>query len=407
MKIRSITVFLHPELPLQDNIQMKQAGSFIEAARHCFKGAGYEVQTTRLATTPFCTYVPDLQAETVTGLAKELSAGSKMAGFDYVSMGPALPEYPQSYAIIPDVLAAVENVFFSAVMAAPEVGISLPAVKACGEIIYRLARLDPHGFTNLYFCALANVPPQGPFFPAAYQQGSSPAFALAMETADLIVNAFTHASSLAEARQNLVSRVAEHAARLEDLANDLSAQFGLEFSGLDFSTAPFPEKQTSMGTALEALGTPAVGLHGSLAAAAFLADALDRVPFRRAGFNGLMMPFLEDATLAQRGLEGVLELKDLLLYSAVCGTGLDTVPLPGNISALELAAILLDVAALSERLKKPLTARLMPIPGKQAGDKTDFDFAYFANSRVLAAHALPLVSLLAGDEQYKMGRLER
>jgi uncharacterized protein (UPF0210 family) len=93
-----------------------------------------------------------------------------------------------------------------------------------------------------------------------------------------------------------------------------------------------------------------------------------------------------------------LTVKDLLLYSTVCGTGLDTVPLPGDTSAEQLDAVLVDLAALSLRLDKPLTARLMPIPGKKAGDVTGFDFAYFANSRILALEAEPLSNFLAGSE---------
>ena len=96
--------------------------------------------------------------------------------------------------------------------------------------------------------------------------------------------------------------------------------------------------------------------------------------------------------------EGTLTVKDLLLYSAVCGTGLDTVPLAGDVSKGQIAALLLDIAAMSLRLAKPLTARLMPIPGKQAGDKTEFDFAFFANSRVMELDAAGLGHPFAGDE---------
>jgi len=110
-----------------------------------------------------------------------------------------------------------------------------------------------------------------------------------------------------------------------------------------------------------------------------------------------MMPVLEDATLAARAAEGTLTLKDLLLYSAVCGTGLDTVPLPGDATPVQLTAALLDLATLAVRLDKPLTARLMPIPGKKAVDPTDFDFAFFANSRVMALDAEPLGGPLAGE----------
>jgi hypothetical protein len=85
----------------------------------------------------------------------------------------------------------------------------------------------------------------------------------------------------------------------------------------------------------------------------------------------------------------------LLLYSTVCGTGLDTIPLPGDVTVDELAAILLDVATLSLVADKPLTARLMPIPGKEAGEMTDFDFPYFANGRVMETRGRGAPSLFA------------
>jgi hypothetical protein len=55
---------------------------------------------------------------------------------------------------------------------------------------------------------------------------------------------------------------------------------------------------------------------------------------------------------------------------------------------------------LAQRLDKPLTARLMPVPGKAAGEQTGFDFAFFANSRILALEAQPLQRFLAGDETF-------
>jgi uncharacterized protein (UPF0210 family) len=167
------------------------------------------------------------------------------------------------------------------------------------------------------------------------------------------------------------------------------------FGGLDFSLAPYPTADKSLGAALEALGVPAVGSPGGLFAAAFITEAIDRARFPRTGFSGLMLPVLEDATLARRAAEGTLALNDLLLYSAVCGVGLDTIPLPGDTSEATLAGILLDTAALSARLRKPLVARLMPLPGLRAGDATSFDFEYFAPSRVMAARGDGVGGLLA------------
>jgi len=111
---------------------------------------------------------------------------------------------------------------------------------------------------------------------------------------------------------------------------------------------------------------------------------------------------LEDSVLARRAAEGTLCVNDLLLYSAVCGTGLDTVPLPGDTRPTQIAALLTDVAALAVRLDKPLSARLMPIPGKSAGDAVAFDFEYFAPSRVLAAESIGLGGLLATDARWAL-----
>jgi hypothetical protein len=77
------------------------------------------------------------------------------------------------------------------------------------------------------------------------------------------------------------------------------------------------------------------------------------------------------------------------------------------VSADQLTAVLLDLAALALRLDKPLTARLMPIPGKQAGEPTDFDFPFFANSRVMALEAQPLTGVLTGDENFSLSPRRR
>jgi len=178
------------------------------------------------------------------------------------------------------------------------------------------------------------------------------------------------------------------ASKLEAAAQKLTRIYGYDFKGLDFTLAPFPEES------------------GSLFASAFLTDTLDRARFTRTGFNGLMLPVLEDSGLAQRASDGSLTVTDLLLCSAVCGTGLDVIPLPGDTSADQIYPLLLDVAALALRLGKPLTARLMPIPGKQAGDPTEFNFPYFANSRVMPLRSEKAAGLLAGSESAAITRRE-
>jgi uncharacterized protein (UPF0210 family) len=103
-----------------------------------------------------------------------------------------------------------------------------------------------------------------------------------------------------------------------------------------------------------------------------------------AGYSGLMLPVMEDVILAQRATEGRFTVRDLLTFSAVCGVGIDTVPIPGDTPAEALASVYMETAALAFRLNKPLSCRVLPQQGKKAGDLTDVESPYLCNSTVFA-----------------------
>ena len=393
MKIRSITYFCNPKYPLEGTI-LQKAGQFLSDARSAYEAAGYEVQTVRLATIPFPQLMGEENLRRLPDVTSEMNGITQQLGIGYFSLGPALPELPLSYEVIPEAIAGSKNAFFGGVMAGRMDGrlsdskIYLSAVHACAEVIVRCATLEPNGFANLQFAALANVQAGAPFLPAAYHDNSTPVFAIATESADLAVQAFENVRSLEEGRQNLIREIEKHGKRMAQIAQSLDCQFG----GIDFSLAPFPDDAHSLGNAVEKMGVRKIGLHGSLAAAAILTEAIDRADFPHTGFSGFMQPVLEDSILAKRAAEGTLTIKDVLLYSAVCGTGLDTIPLPGDTTSEQLIPLLLDLCALALRLDKPLTARLMPVPGKEAGDDTNFNFAFFAPSKVMAIESAKLNS---------------
>lgn len=374
MKIRSITVFADA-VSLEDSTRLAELGTFSQAARQAYGDAGYEVQTTRLALDGLPALQPDPVRYAVT-----LEALAREYGFEYVSLGPALEAMLPH---LPEIFAATQTVFATAHIVNPVSGEIDGAVVRMAAQVIREASLIDAGFGNLRFAALAHVLPGTPFFPAAYHDGGAPAFAIATEAADLAVDASRAASDLADVHRRLRNRIEAEAARLVFVAERLAGRHAMRFHGIDFSLAPFPTHACSIGAALEALTGQPLGAAGSLAAAATLTDAIGQARFPRVGFCGLMLPVLEDTVLAQRAAEGRLNVGELLQWSAVCGTGLDTVPLPGDVSEGALARVLFDVAALAVRLHKPLTARLMPLPGKVAGDPVHFDFAYFADGGVL------------------------
>jgi uncharacterized protein (UPF0210 family) len=402
MKIRSITYFCNLGFPLDEG-SLQQAGDFLAQAKAAYQGAGYEVQTTRVATRPFPLWLGEGRMDQLPRLAESLTSLLPRLGIEYISLGPALPELPRSYEVIPEAIAGSQNVFFGGLMAVQPQGIDLHAVRLCADAIVRCAPLEPNGFANLRFAALANVGAGSPFFPAAYHDADEPAFAIAIEAADLAVTAFEQAATLESARDSLIAEISKHGDALSHIA--AARLWHIPFGGIDFSLAPFPDDAHSLGGAVERMGIPRIGLHGSLAAAAILTEAVERAGFPRCGFSGFMQPVLEDSILARRAAEGTLTVKDALLYSAVCGTGLDTIPLPGDTTAEQITSLLLDLSALSLRLDKPLTARLLPIPGKKAGDATAFDFAFFANGRVMPLESEPLRSPLAGAGVIPLGGL--
>jgi uncharacterized protein (UPF0210 family) len=388
MNVRSVTCFVSiAGGPAASAEAVSEAGRLARQAKAGLESEGVPVQTLRLATQPLSQLPVD-----PAHLVPELWAQSAEAGFDYLSLGPVLADSAGAdlsrLEQIPDLLRTTQAVFAGVLVAGQGRGIHLGAIRPTAHIIREVAHTTPLGFGNLRLAMLANVGPHAPFFPAAYHDGGSPAVALATESADLAVDACTGAGSLSHARDRLVRSIEAAAGQMVRCIRPLAERHGYRFVGIDFSLAPFPEEARSIGTAIERLGVERFGASGTLFAAAFLTDCLHRASFPRCGFSGLLLPVLEDSTLAARSREGLLSVNDLLLYSAVCGTGLDVVPLPGDVSEEELAGILLDVAALALRLNKPLTARLMPIPGKKAGDQTEFDFALFATGRVLGTKGL-------------------
>ncbi len=385
MNVRSITIFTTID-PFDPEPHLQSLAKAAEDIRQTLTQNGFTVQTVRLALPAWHAWGDDRDVYTI---ALYLDREAPNMGFEYTSIGPVDTTHStqrERLPLISRIIEATQSIFCSVLYASVSEGIQVAVARELAAIIRHLATVAPNGFANLRFAALANVPPYSPFFPAAYAHDNEPpAVALALECGDLVVEAYTNADSLSMARARLAAMLEHYGRILTEQMDGVTQRHKLIFKGLDFSMAPFPTPEKSSAAGIEALGASPFGAPGTLMAAALTTDALWRARFLHTGFNGLMLPVLEDAVLAARAGQ-TYTVHDLLLYSAVCGTGLDTIPLPGDISERALTGLLLDVAALAVRLDKPLTARLMPIPGKNAGDMTDFDFDYFANGRVLAVH---------------------
>ena len=403
MKVRAITIgqkipFLSKNIVLENFLREKLSrfNLFNQELERALKDVNIEVQSKRLSTQPILSYEQQVYQhnlnQTILQLHDEFALIEKYIednNFNYFACCTVLAdEQIEKYGVyeklflneVPSFIKRRKNLFTSIPVASYENGFNLSALRSSAKIIKQLSNPDP--FKNLNFCVSANVRPDIPFFPASYHLDEMPCFSLALEMADEVVKTFEASQNFNSAQESLRERFNQIYSLLNEICTNLASKHGIRFHGIDFSPAPFPTINQSIGTAFEKLNYEYFGSSGALLGVALIRNAIPRHK-NVIGFSGFMPTVLEDFTIAKSLAEEKINLDTLLLYSTMCGTGLDCVPLPGDITEQELFYILLDVCTIAIRLNKPLTARLMPIIGKQAGDDVDFDFEYFASSKIM------------------------
>ena len=379
-KIRAITAFVNLD-PAQYQQQIADALKMLRRAQTIYESRGYEVESIRISTQPFPEYTKGMTTQQTVVFFKQydaLAAKEKFAA----SIGPAMPHAGDSDSqadMLAEILANTAHLNGSLVVAGED-GVRWAAVGAAARVMKKLEARTPHSQGNFSFSAIAMVPPLTPFYPGSYHTGFGHQFAIALQSANVVAAAFKDAPDLAVARQRLTDSLAASAFDIERLAGRVDQDTGWTYMGIDLSPAPF--KDVSIGAAIENLTTQPFGTSGTLTAAATITAALRDIKVQQTGYSGLMLPILEDSRLAQRWSEGRISLDALLSYSAVCGTGLDTIPLPGDISAEQLSLIIGDVASLAYKWHKPLSARLLPIAGKGPGEMTELDDPFLVNVKL-------------------------
>ena len=378
-KIRAITAFINLDRA-QYKEQVADALKLLRRAQTTFESRGYQVQTIRIATQPFPEYTKGLTTQQAVAFFKEYDALAQKEKFA-AAIGPAMlnaGDGIEQADLLAEILSNTKTLDASLVVAGED-GVNWKAVGAAARVMKKLEETE-HSQGNFRFAAIAMVQPLTPFFPAAYHTGFGHQFAIALESANVVAAAFKDAPDLATAKQRLTDSLAASAFDIQRHAGRVDQETGWTYMGIDLS--PAPSGNVSIGAAIENLTTQPVGMSGTLTAAAMITAAVKDVKVKQTGYSGLMLPILEDTRLAQRWSEGHLSIDALLSYSAVCGTGLDTVPLPGDITADQLSLIIGDMASLAFKWHKPLSARLLPVLGKGWGEMTEFDDPFLVNAKL-------------------------
>ena len=370
--IRTITLFR--DLAGPDDPQLAGSLRFLRKARDRFVAAGSVVQTIRVALR-------------IRGLRPDSDGLSRVQAIDrrvseagaMWTPGPGVAaEDPAAFpAWAANAIGRTSAMFLSVDIAPLASGVDRAGVETAAAAIERLAASTPKGEGNFRFAAAARCPPGIPFFPVARHDGE-PAMAMSFESAALVEQVFASRPDdpVSALRTVLSSALAPFAA----IGQELAAGGGFRWLGIDTSAAPGLD--ASIGGAIEAITGVPFGSAGTLAACAGTTAALQSIDVERCGYCGLMLPVLEDRILAARAAEGAFDLQELLLYSSVCGIGLDMVPLAGTTALADLVRVLSDVAALATKLSKPLSARLLPVAGTKPGDDSAFDNPLLVNTRV-------------------------
>lgn len=391
MQVRAVTSFivLGKDKSTWKAIIVK-AAEFISTVASGLVLQNYIVQTLRLVTNPFGEYL-DLSSEQA-ALAdmerlKEILSGSDMPKVRIrFAIGAATSK--EDLLMVPALITKygdLANVCMN--IGADELGVpDQDLCAAAATCVRTLAENTPNGEGNFNFTANFNCAPLIPYFPAGYNTDKS-VFCLGLEYPDLLIQVLQNQPkpvNLDTAYTAMQTAVQAHVDTVVGIAKRVSKQFNVPFAGIDSSPAPRKDIH-SMVEVFQLLGTE-FGSAGTLKCCQYLTRLFKSVKgVDLVGFSGLMLTCLEDAGMAASAAKKAYNITMLNAYSAVCGIGLDCVPVPGDIPKEVITALMSDCGSMAFRLNKPLTVRLFPCPGLKAGDMTQFDSPDLCNCTVFEA----------------------
>ena len=376
--IRAVTAFIAID---KDNYtaRMEETAQFLAAAKTALNQAGFPGAGGRVTTQPFPQYIKGMSHEealVLIGAIKKTAATNHLG----LNLGPAMMNDDDDTAAA-DLLPAIvgDGGANANIIVGDDKGLHWRAIGVAAHAIHEIAAASPNGNGNFGFAAIAMMRPYGPYYPGSWHNGPGKHFAIAMETANVVNHVFEKYHDPVEAQAHLTEELSQYTKEVEAVAMKLAAATGWTYEGIDATPAP---GRASIATAFESfLGAP-IGSSGSMTAAGIITRAVQATPVKRTGYSGLMIPVMEDKVLAQRWAEGTFSLDSILAWSAVCAGGVDTVPLAGSTSEKQIARIIGDVSWLAYKWNKPLGARLMPSPGRSAGEMTTFTAPALVNTRI-------------------------
>src|SRR5258708_17542408 len=351
--IRTVTAFIRMD---RQNYkpQVADAVKMLNAAKAEFVKAGYVVETIRITTQPFPEITRGLTSQQALEFFQEYDKLAQKEGFT-PDIGAAMmkdTDDPAQADLLAKIIETTETIN-GFVLVADDQGIHWNAVRAAARVVKHLEEHTTHSEGNFRFAPRAFPPAIAPFFPVSHTSGAGHQFAVGMESANIAQQAFSSPQGgFAAAGDKLSEALGSAAGKVEEIAHRIESQSGWKYEGIELT--PVPRKEISIGPGTDSvIGNP-IGSPGSLSAALVITTAVHKVKVKQAGYSGLMLPGLEDGVLAKRWEAGTINRDSLMSYSSVCSTGLDAIPLPGDVTGHDRANIIGRVARRAVQGHKPL-----------------------------------------------------
>lgn len=346
------------------------------------KEFGVPIVNKRISVTPvglLCGENPMAIAQALDRAAQEVGVNF-IGGFSALMHKGSTPAEEALLEAMPQVFAETERLCGSVNVASTRSGINMDAVRTLGEVIHRTARNTQEGFGCAKLVVFANAVEDNPFMAGAFHGVGEPECVIHVGVSGpgVVQRALAEVRNqpfdlLAEA----IKRTAFKITRVGQLiAQEAAKRLGVPFGIVDLSLAPTPAQGDSVAYILQEMGLEMAGAPGTTAALAMLNDMVKKggvmASSHVGGLSGAFIPVSEDIGMIEAAAAGCLTLEKMEAMTCVCSVGLDMIAIPGDTPSHTIAGIIADEAAIGMVNQKTTAVRIIPVPGKKAGDMVHF-----------------------------------
>jgi len=349
---------------------------------------GIPITNRRIAVTPASILLEPLGQKRATAvrLARALDKAARDSKIDFLGGFGAMVQKGMTRTdeilidSIPRALSSTKRVCAFINLASTQAGINMNAVEKVGRIIKDLAGRTANGIGCARLAVFANVPEDNPFMAGAHHGIGEPDFSLNIGISgpgvvrDVVLhNPDCDLTQLSEVIKRTVFKITRAG---ELIGREIAELMKIDFGIVDISLASTTQKHDSVAEIIEAMGVEKMGLPGTTAAVALLMDAVKKggamASGNVGGLSGTFIPVSEDSGMIRAVKAGTLNLQKLEALTSVCSVGLDMFAVPGDTPADVLSGIIADELSIGVINNKTTGVRVIPVPGKKAGDVVSF-----------------------------------